>query len=272
MASLIFDARSSESTQPAQGPANQVSSMKQHSLMAKALIVSLAGLMAASGSAWSQGREGHGGPGGHAAGRDRHGAGPGAGDVRPGNGRWYDGAHGHNHAYPSPGYGVHTPPQHSHAVYWGGANYRFYDGVWYSPWRSSWVVVRPPYGIVLGDIPAWFTPITIAGIVYLYANGVYYRNRAEGGYEVVQPPVQGQSLSAVPPKSYVYPRNGQTAQQQATDEYECHRWAVTQTGFDPTGAAVGQAPLPARSSTSNPAADYERARGACLEGRGYTVR
>jgi hypothetical protein len=68
----------------------------------------------------------------------------------------------------------------------------------------------------------------------------------------------------------VYPRNAQNAQQQASDEYECHRWAVTQTGFDPTAAAVGQAP--ARAATSSPVADYDRARAACLEGRGYTVR
>jgi hypothetical protein len=232
----------------------------------------LAGLMAAAGPAWAQGHSGKGGQGnnsGQDAGHEKHGRGPGAGDMRPGNGRWYDGAHGHNHAYPSPGHGVHTPHHHSRAVYWGGSNYRFYDGVWYSPWRSSWVVVRPPYGIVLGDIPAWFTPITIAGIVYLYANGVYYRNRAEGGYEVVQPPVQAQTVVTVPAKSYVYPRNGQTAQQQATDEYECHRWAVTQTGFDPTGAALGQAPV--RAATGASVADYDRARGACLEGRGYTV-
>ena len=59
----------------------------------------------------------------------------------------------------------------------------------------------------------------------------------------------------------------QSAEQQATDEYECHKWAVSQTGFDPTGAAVGQTVAePARRG------DYERARGACLEGRGYTVR
>jgi len=58
------------------------------------------------------------------------------------------------------------------------------------------------------------------------------------------------------------------AQQQASDEYECHRWAVAQTGFDPTGVATGQgttAPATARN-------DYQRARTACLEGRGYTVR
>ena len=38
-------------------------------------------------------------------------------------------------------------------------------------------------------------------------------------------------------------------QQQASDEYECHRWAVTQSGFDPSGAATGQAGSTVSTST-----------------------
>ena len=33
---------------------------------------------------------------------------------------------------------------------------------------------------------------------------------------------------------YVYPAKGQSEQQLSTDRYECHRWAVSETGFDPT--------------------------------------
>ena len=33
---------------------------------------------------------------------------------------------------------------------------------------------------------------------------------------------------------YVYPSQGQTPEQQSKDEYECHSWAVQQTGVDPT--------------------------------------
>jgi hypothetical protein len=33
---------------------------------------------------------------------------------------------------------------------------------------------------------------------------------------------------------YVYPGQGQTAQQLDRDRYECYRWAVGQTGFDPS--------------------------------------
>jgi hypothetical protein len=41
----------------------------------------------------------------------------------------------------------------------------------------------------------------------------------------------------------IYPQRGQSAQQQQQDRFECHQFAVQQTGFDPTmGAAQTQAP------------------------------
>jgi hypothetical protein len=33
---------------------------------------------------------------------------------------------------------------------------------------------------------------------------------------------------------YIYPKDGASYSQQATDYYECDVWAVKQTGFDPT--------------------------------------
>jgi YMGG-like Gly-zipper len=35
---------------------------------------------------------------------------------------------------------------------------------------------------------------------------------------------------------YVYPLKKQSVEQQDRDRYECHRWAVQQTGFDPSSA------------------------------------
>lgn len=42
-----------------------------------------------------------------------------------------------------------------------------------------------------------------------------------------QPQVEGE---------YTYPKAGQSEQQQAGDEMECHQWAVKETGFDPNAA------------------------------------
>jgi hypothetical protein len=44
-------------------------------------------------------------------------------------------------------------------------------------------------------------------------------------------------VAAPPPqKVFVYPNNGQSAEQTDRDRYECHNWAVQQTGVDPSRA------------------------------------
>ncbi len=188
---------------------------------------------------------------------------------RPGarNDRWYDSAYGHNRSYPPPGRVVTLPPRPPAPVYWGGVNYRYWDGIWATSGPRGWVTVRPPIGVVTLDLPSWRTAVLIGGLSYYYVNGVYYRDHLGGGYEVVSAPV-AQPDPAPPDRSFIYPRQGQTAQQQASDEYECHRWAVSQSGFDPSGNATGQSTTYSTTGRS----DYQRAQGACLEGRGYTVR
>jgi hypothetical protein len=59
-----------------------------------------------------------------------------------------------------------------------------------------------------------------------------------------------------------------STEQQSRDRYECHRWAVSQTGFDPTQSQGGVS----ESQVGTKRSDYMRAITACLEGRGYTVR
>ncbi len=189
----------------------------------------------------------------------------------PARGQWWDGAHGHARAYPVPGWRTRTLPQHSRVIFYGGVRYGFYDGTWYSPGPSGYLVVRPPYGVVVGDLPAFATVLTIGAVSYWYANGIYYRNLpGGGGYEVVAPPVSASTVAApVSDKLYIYPRNGQSAEVQASDEYECHRWAVTQSGFDPTANATASNTATIDVSKRG---DYGRAQAACLDGRGYTVR
>lgn len=190
--------------------------------------------------------------------------------------RWWDGAYGHGHVYPVPGYRVPVLPPQSRVVIWGGVRYGFVDGVWYAPGPAGYVVVRPPYGVVVPALPAFVTVVTVGTVGYWYANGVYYRAVPTGeGYEVVAPPVGGEAAAA-PQRSFVYPRKGQGAEQQASDEYECHRWAVSQTGFDPTANATGTVANNGNTVSTAPDAarrnDYLRAQAACLDGRGYTVR
>jgi len=73
------------------------------------------------------------------------------------------------------------------------------------------------------------------------------------------------STAAAPQSTKViaYPRNAQSAEQQARDHYECYQFGVAQSGFDPmrSGAISVE-----QQST------FDRAQNACFEGRGYTVR
>jgi len=65
----------------------------------------------------------------------------------------------------------------------------------------------------------------------------------------------------------IYPKNGQSQEQQSADRYACHSWAQGQTGFDPTDPNSAASPREAAHRS-----DYRRAMSACLEARGYSVR
>ncbi len=54
---------------------------------------------------------------------------------------------------------------------------------------------------------------------------------------------------------FMYPKNGQSAEQQATDKAECQQWARQQAG-----------------EVAQNGSDYQRAMTACVEGRGYSAR
>ena len=113
---------------------------------------------------------------------------------------------------------------------------------------------------------------------YYFADNTYYLwNEGQAQYQVVPPPADAEGNAydadaaqapAAAADLYVYPNAGQSTEQQSTDRYECHRWAVDQTGFDPTRADGGVAPESAGQASDA----YRRAEGACLQGRGYTVR
>jgi hypothetical protein len=82
-------------------------------------------------------------------------------------------------------------------------------------------------------------------------------------------PSSGSSAGPVKgPKVFLYPKNGQNADQQARDRFECYRFAVAQSGFDPMRAVGGASATPNTELQS----DYERAQGACFDARGYAIR
>jgi hypothetical protein len=57
---------------------------------------------------------------------------------------------------------------------------------------------------------------------------------------VVAPPARTVAVPApVMPRMFVYPAQGQNEDQLQRDRYECHTWAVQQSGFDPSKPGPG---------------------------------
>jgi hypothetical protein len=133
-------------------------------------------------------------------------------------------------------------------------------------------------------LPLAYATYWYGGIPYYYANDVYYTwNPTYDGYVATDPPpVADTSGSAdvsgsgpapssdagapnpgpgpgpggpVAGQIFMYPKNGQSAEQQASDKAECQRWASEQAG-----------------QVAQNGSDYNRAMVACVEGRGYSAR
>ncbi len=189
----------------------------------------------------------------------------------------YDARYHHNVYYPVHGAYVTTLPRGPVVINRPGGPFYYAGGVWYRPVGASFVVVAAPVGVFVPVLPVGYTTVYFGGVPYYYANDTYYSwSGAQNGYEVVDPPADPNSASTdspVPPPAggddlFVYPQNGQSPEQQATDKYECHKWASSQSGFDPTQSAGGVPPDQSGGARDN----YQRAMRACLEGRGYSAR
>ncbi|MDP9064999.1 MAG: hypothetical protein M3O06_03930 [Pseudomonadota bacterium] len=149
--------------------------------------------------------------------------------------------------------------------YWGGGYWRggYWPGAYYGFGFDWFLPVLP-----LAYATYWYNSVP-----YYYANDVYYTwNPDYSGYTATDPPpVAGSGAAAAEgagatvagagdSQIYMYPKNGQSAEQQSIDKQECRQWAAAQAGAGAQGAPSG----------SNES-DYRRAMMACVEGRGYSA-
>ncbi len=198
------------------------------------------------------------------------------GGPRTGPPQHMDARYAHNQYYPNRGVMIGAVPGRAVVFDRPGGRFYYSGGIWYAPRGPGFVVVAAPIGLFVPVLPPFYTTVWIGGAPYYYANDTYYTwDPSQNGYEVVGPPddagASTEAPQAPPPQGdqmYVYPQNGQSAEQQASDKYECHKWASSQTGFDPTQPGGGVAP----DQLDGLRADYRRAMVACLEGRGYSAR
>jgi hypothetical protein len=199
------------------------------------------------------------------------------------------------------GYGGYRGGYHGYSA---GANWR--GGYWRGGyWPRAFYGAG--YSWFLGALPLAYATYWYGGIPYYYANNLYYTWSPDySGYVATDPPPVADSSGAAPalpptdmqyqgdpnaqaappppqagaadfsqgqpapqegqappqdqpvaqaqqPRMFMYPKSGQTEDQQRTDKLECEKWASDQVGLGSNGP------------------DYQRAMGACIQGRGYSV-
>lgn len=191
--------------------------------------------------------------------------------TAPPRGYVLDKRYNHNHYYPRSGYRVPRLPSGYRVLRYRDRPYYYYGGTWYLHSGAYFTVTLPPVGITVPILPPFYTTIWVGGVPYYYANGAYYLwHPAQRVYVVTDPPPAGavNEQPTEPKKLFIYPKQGQSAEQQAKDRYQCHAWAIDQTGFDPTRAGGGVSVELYVSKRD----DYDRAMKACLEARGYSVK
>lgn len=81
---------------------------------------------------------------------------------------------------------VHKIPERHTVVVHGRERYHYHRGRFYRPWNSGFILVRPPLGLIMLDIPIGSRMVISAGITYHVFGDVYYR-RVPAGYQVVEP-------------------------------------------------------------------------------------
>ena len=162
-----------------------------------------------------------------------------------------------------------------------GARYWYSEGHWYRWGSGRWSEAHAPVGLLVPYLPYYVRMIPYNGTSYYYADQTYYVwNDTKRQFQVTAAPAGINSSAAMRPvapmamqappemRVFIYPKNGQSADQQTRDRNECARWAVDQSHFDP--AQPGIAASSAQGMQLRDA--YYRAQAGCLEARGYTVK
>lgn len=167
-----------------------------------------------------------------------------------------------------PGQVIDRFPGQNYRVPYRGQDYYYSGGYWYRPQGPRYVVIEPPRGVRVRVLPDYAQRMWIGSSVFFVAAGTYYQwadNTQE--YVVVNPPVNASIPQPAPTLTNydvaAYPAQGQSPQQIAQDQYECKRWAVEQSRFDPASATY--APSPEVVSV------YRQSLANCFASRGYTV-
>lgn len=185
----------------------------------------------------------------------------------------FDNRFSHDQYYHDRGYSVRGIPRGAYNIHHGGNAFYYHGGEWYRPRLGFSVVIGAPIGAFVPVLPPFYSTVWWGGVPYYYANDAYYSwDPGVNEYQVVNPPagIETGGTKVAPPTDsiFVYPKAGQSSEQQSKDRYECHRSAVLASGYDPTVSGGGVSP----DIGAGKRADYMRADAACLEARSYSVK
>jgi hypothetical protein len=165
-------------------------------------------------------------------------------------------------------------------VWAGGAPYYYANNTYYVQTPQGYMVATAPATVQMSPPPAPSGPVYVEKASQAAPTPAPASPPASAQSALpptpASPPASAEAAPPPPPSAaaapratpsqqvFAYPQRNQTPEQQARDRYECHSWAVTQSGFDPSSQ-------PASAGATAPSGDYRRAMGACLEARGYSV-
>ena len=165
---------------------------------------------------------------------------------------------------------MNSLPHGHHRYDYRGSRYHYYDGIYYVPSSLGYSIVTAPLGFLLATLPLGYLTYYYNDVPYYYYMGTYYLwNATASAYQVVEPPteikiqVETAAASEVIDEGDVSAAAGTSSTQQARDRYECHSWAVSESGFDPSTGA--------QATDNNQVILYNDSLRACLESRGYVV-
>lgn len=117
----------------------------------------------------------------------------------------------HHDLYPwshyHPGYVTGTLPYGYIPLNVGGTPYYYYGGSYYETGPSGYVVVQPPVGVVVPDLPPGAETVPAGPNMFYYAGGAFYAPNPQGGFVVIAPPL-GVTVDTLPPGATPVSING----------------------------------------------------------------
>lgn len=167
--------------------------------------------------------------------------------------------------YYRPNYRVRTLPRNYTRIVVRDKIYFYFSGIFYWPSDIGYVVINAPIGATVAYLPTGYISFYLGPRRYFYVNLTYFLWLPDTRqYIVVEKPAGADEAIAKTSATdlVIYPKKGQSDEQRDKDRAACHRWAVKESGYDPS--------LPASKTGSK--AKYLRAIKACLEARGYIVK